>query len=151
MSIWGPGPFDNDDGADWFADFRDRPALQSIREALEEIADPSHVGYLDVTDAAEAVAAAEVLVNLLDRSGSDEASREQFDEFAEVLDIELELADERHIARLAQQAIDVIEIVLNDAENSELRQMWEEQAEDMPAWMAVMRALQQRLHRFAVP
>lgn len=151
MSIWGPGPFDNDDGADWFADLRDEPALKSIREALEEIADLAHVGYLEVTDGAEAVSAAEVLAELLGSPGDEPVLDEEHEELTEALSGEIKLEDWRKIKKLVQQAIDALEIVLNDAENSELRQMWEQQPEEMPAWTASMTTLQQRLHKIAVP
>lgn len=151
MSIWGPGPFDNDDGADWFADLRDEPKLQSVKVALEEISDPKHVGYLDVTDGAEAVAAAEVLAELLGFPGDDPVLDEEHEELAEALRGEIKLEDRRNIKKLVQRAIDALDVVLNDAENSELRQMWEEQAQEMPAWTAAMTTLQQRLHKVTVP
>jgi len=151
MSIWGPGPFDNDDGADWFADLRDEPALESIQEALEEISDPAHVGYLEVTDGAEAVAAAEVLAELLGSPGDDPVFDEELEEVAEALKKELTRESKRDIKKLVKQAIDALDIILNDTENSELRQMWEEQAEAMPAWTAAMTMLQQRLHKVDVP
>jgi hypothetical protein len=145
VSIWGPGPFDNDDGADWFADLRDEPKLQSIREALQEISAREHIGYLDVTDGAEAVAAAEVLAELLGSRGNEPVLDDELEEVAEALGDEIKLETPRDIKKLVQQAIDAIEIVLNDTENSELRQMWEQQAEDMPTWTAAMTTLQQRL------
>jgi uncharacterized protein YpuA (DUF1002 family) len=149
MSIWGPGPFENDDGADWFADIRDEPSLESIREAFEEIADPAHVGYIEVTDGAEAVAAAEVLAELLGSPGDDPVLDEELEELTEALKKELKRESKRDIEKLVKQAIDALEIVLNDTENSELRQMWEEQAEEMLAWTAAMTTLQQRLLKVA--
>jgi len=145
MSIWGPGPFDNDDGADWFADLRDEPQLQTICEALEEISDPAHIGYLEVTDCAEAVASAEVLAELLGSPGDEPVLDEEHKELSEALRDEIRREGRRNIGKLVQQAINAIEIVLNDAENSELRQMWEQEAEAMPDWTAAMAALQQRL------
>ena len=151
MSIWGTGPFENDDGADWFADLRDEPGLESIREALEEISDPAHVGYLDVTDGAEVIAAAEVLAELLGSPGDDPVLDEEHVELTEALRGEIKLEDRSNIKKLIQQAINALDIVLNDAENSELRQMWEEQAEELPGWTAAMTTLQQRLHEVVVP
>lgn len=150
MSIWGPGPFDNDDGADWFADIRDEPSLEMIREAIEEISDPHHVGYLEVTDGAEAVAAAHVLAELLGSPGDNPVFDDELEEVAETLKAEIEKEGKRDIQKLIKQAIDALEIVLNDTENSELRQMWEEQSEMMPQWVAAMTSLQQRLRRLAV-
>ena len=151
MSIWGPGPFENDDGADWFAELRDEPALESIRKTFEEISDPEHIGYLDVTDGAEAFAAAEVLAELLGSPGDDPVLDEEAEELAEALKKELKREGKRDIKKLVKRAIHALEIVLNDTENSELRQMWEEQAEEMPAWTAAMTALQERLRKVGVP
>ena len=149
MSIWGPGPFDNDDGADWFAELRDEPQLQSIKAALDEVAHPEHFGYHDVADGAEAIAAAEVLAELLGSAGADPALTDEHEDVIEALREELALEDRPDIKRLVQQAIDAVEIVLNDAENSELRQMWEQEPEGMPAWKTTMTSLQQRLQKVA--
>ena len=147
MSIWGPGPFDNDDGADWFSDLRAEPALCLIRDAIEEISGPAHVGYLEVTDGAEVVAAAEVLAELLGSPGDDPVLDDELEDLAESLRRELERESKRDVQKLVKQAINALEIILNDAENSELRQMWEEQAGEMPAWTEAMITLQQRLHK----
>lgn len=151
MSIWGPNPFENDDATDWIADLRDEPSLDVIKQAIEEIAEPAHIGYIEVTDGAEAVAAAEVLAELLGSPGDNPVLNEETQQFAEILRGAIEREDRRNIEKLAQQAIDSIEIVLNDTEDSELRQMWEEQPEEMPAWITVMTALQRRLREIAVP
>jgi hypothetical protein len=151
MSIWGPGPFDNDDGADWFAELRDEPQLQSIREAVLEVSDPEHIGYHDVADGAEAIAAAEVLAELLGSPGDDPVLTDEHEEVTEALREEIKLEARKDIKRLVQQAVDAIEIVVTDEENSELRQMWEEQPDEMPAWVMAMRTLQQRLRTAAIP
>ena len=151
MSIWGPGPFENDDAADWFADLRDEPSLDLIKQVLAEIAEPAHIGYIEVTDGAEAVAAAEVLAELLGSPGDEPVLDEETEELAETLRDAIKREDRRNIKKLAQTAIDSIEIVLNDTEDSELRQMWEEQPEEMPAWITAITALQQRLREITVP
>lgn len=150
MSLWGPGPFDNDDGADWFADLRDEVSLESIREALEEITEPGHVGYLDVADGAEAIAAAEVLAELLGSPG-DEAilNEEEHADMVKALKKELKNETKRDLKKLVKQAIQALDIIVNDTENSELRQMWEEQADMMPQWTAATTTLLNRLRTFA--
>ncbi|HMW21853.1 MAG TPA: DUF4259 domain-containing protein [Burkholderiaceae bacterium] len=145
MSAWGPGPFENDDGSDWFADLRDEPSLKMIRGAFKEISDPAHVGYIEVTDGAEAIAAAEVLAELLGSLGDDPVLDDELDELAETLKAELKRENGRDIKRLVKQAIDALEVVLNDEENSELRQMWNEQAEELAVWTEAVISLQERL------
>lgn len=150
MSIWGPGPFENDDGADWFVDLRDEPSLDSIAEALDEVSDAAHIGYVEVTDAAEAIAAAEVLAELLGSPGDEFALGEGHEQVVEALQSELQGQSGPDIRTLIKQAIDALEVILNDVENSELRQMWEEDAEGMAAWAGAMIRLQQRLRLIAV-
>jgi hypothetical protein len=151
MSIWGSGPFENDDSADWIADLRDEPSLQSIREALDEITDFSHIGYIEVTDGAEAVAASEVLAELLGSPGEDPVLNEELNELAEALKAQLKRESKRDIQILVKQALDALDIILNDAENSELRQMWDENIEAMPLWTEAITKLQLRLLNFNVP
>ena len=73
------------------------------------------------------------------------------EEAAEALSEEIKLEDRRNIRKLVQQAIDAVEIILNDPDNSELRQLWEKEPEDMPAWTAAMTTLLQRLQKVAIP
>lgn len=149
MSIWGPGPFDNDDGADWFADLRDEPSLGAVRAAVEPLADPQFVGFIEMVDGAEAVAAAEVLAELLGAPGDEPVLGDEHEDLAEALKAELQALQPRERHRLVRQALDALDAVLNDRENSELRQLWEEQGDLLPEWSAAMAALQQRLQRFA--
>jgi hypothetical protein len=149
VSIWGPGPFDNDDGADWFAELRDEPLLEKVREALQEVADSDHFGYHDVADGAEAIAAAEVLAELLGSPGNEPVFTDEHEEVTDALRKEISLEDRRDLKKLAQLAVDAVGIVVNDTENSELRQLWDEQADLMPDWTAAMTMLQQRLQKIA--
>src|SRR6516225_8199058 len=102
MSIWGPGPFDNDDGADWFAELRDEPKFETVHEALQDIANPEHIGYIDVADGAEAVAAAEVLAELLGSPGDNPVFGDELEDIFEALRAEMKLEDRRDIKRLVQ-------------------------------------------------
>ena len=111
MSLWGPGPFENDDGADWFAEFRDEPQLESIRAALKEVAHPEHFGYHDVADGAEAIAAAEVLAELLGSPGDEAVFDEDDDEHQEAVETvteEVKREDPRDLKKLVQRAIDAL-------------------------------------------
>jgi hypothetical protein len=142
MSIWGPHTFENDDAADWIAELEEDPALSALQEALSEVSDPAHIGYLDVTDCCEAVAAAEVLTEILGVPGAEP----QLDpEEAATLKTELEREKPREQTRLLQQALSAIAIVVHDYENSELRQLWQQNAAGMPEWLGAMEDLQRRL------
>ncbi|NAS24896.1 DUF4259 domain-containing protein [Herbidospora sp. NEAU-GS84] len=62
MGTWDIGPFDNDSAADWCGDLHDTPAAErpaALRAALAVAADNDD--YLDVDDAASAIAAAAIV------------------------------------------------------------------------------------------
>jgi hypothetical protein len=142
MSIWGPGPFENDDGADWFAELLDKPRVELIRDALEEVSDPTHAGFIDLVDCCEAVAAAEVLVELLDTSTKEPELPEEEAEYLKA-ELQAESPPARH--GLVEHALTAVELVVNDEENSELRQIREDDAEGLAQWIAAMKDLQTRL------
>jgi hypothetical protein len=142
MSIWGPGPFENDDGADWVGDLLDQPDLELIREPLEEVSDPTHAGFIDLADCCEAIGAAEILAQLLDASASElELPAEQVGKLRAELDAESLAARQK----LIRDALTAVELVVNDEENSELRQALEDDAEGLAQWIKAMRDLQSRL------
>jgi hypothetical protein len=125
-----------------------------IREAFDEVAHPGRFGYHDVADGAEAIAAAEVLAELLGAPSGDpvfDDEDEDDEEAVEVLTEEIKREDPRDIRKLVQLAIDALGIILNDEENSELRQMWKEDPEGLEAWTAVMMTLQERLRKAVLP
>jgi Domain of unknown function (DUF4259) len=64
MGAWAEGAFDNDDAADWAAQFDgadQETGLRLIGDALRQAAQTSPDGYLDSDPGAQAVAAAELL------------------------------------------------------------------------------------------
>ena len=61
MGAWGVGPFDNDDAADWLAEFSEDPSLESVRIALEAVTDLGDSDYLEITECGAAIAAAEIV------------------------------------------------------------------------------------------
>ncbi|HVL07010.1 MAG TPA: DUF4259 domain-containing protein [Acidimicrobiales bacterium] len=59
MAVWGTGPFDNDDAADFVDELYERADLAPAREALAATMDSD--GWLEAPDGARAVAAAVVV------------------------------------------------------------------------------------------
>ena len=117
MGAWGLGPFDNDTACDWGYELdeaipSERPAV--LREALTEAA--GETGYLDYTEAAQAIAAAAVVAAhqpggpALDPVYSPDCLRTQG-----LLDIPADLVG------LSLSALDRVV-----AENSHWRELWEE-------------------------
>jgi len=129
MGAWGTGIFENDNALDWLYDLEERGADQ-LRATLFKTANyPGHE-YLDATDATEAVAAAAVVAGSLAVT-----QREALPENATAwLDSSGYYADYPMInaARLALGRI--------LADNSELRDLWEE-SEYFQAWMEDVRKL----------
>jgi hypothetical protein len=147
VSIWGPGSFENDDGADWFADLEENPRLELVQEALSEVAEPEHVGYLDAADCCQAIAAAEVLAEVVGVPGRETAlDAEAADRLREALARE-NVRDRR---KLLRQAVNALEVVLNDEENSELRHLWEEDGDRMQVWVETVKSLEYRLRKAVV-
>ena len=66
MSIWGAGAEENDDAADWLADLADEPTVVLLNEAFHEVLGLERDDYLEVTECANAVAAAHVVAQLFD-------------------------------------------------------------------------------------
>jgi hypothetical protein len=147
MSIWGSGPFENDDAADWFAELLDKPRLEVIREALEEVSDPTHAGFIDVTNCGEAVAAAEILAEIL---GAPADEPELPEEEAELLKADLQAMGLPAQQRLLEQALTAVDLIVNDEEHSELRQILNADTDGLPRWIAAMNDLQGRLVSFVV-
>ncbi len=66
MGAWGPGSFENDAALDWVLELNDAEDATPIDTALMNVADAEDE-YLDVDEASEAIAAAEVVAALAGR------------------------------------------------------------------------------------
>src|SRR5678816_3811771 len=64
VGAWGADSFENDDAADWVADFCDAPDQILIMNALSAIADLDSGEYLEAPDCSVGIAAAEVVAAL---------------------------------------------------------------------------------------
>jgi hypothetical protein len=113
---------------------------------LSEIADPEHVGYREIPECCEAVAAAQVLTELLAMSPIDP---DLTPETARKLAAEVARQDLQRTRKLLQDALVAVRIVSTDDENSELRQVWDEDPEQMVLWTAAMADLENRLRALA--
>jgi hypothetical protein len=70
MGTWAEGAFDNDDAADWAAQFDgadQETGLRLIEDALRQAVQESSGGYLDSDAGAQAMAAAELVTCLADQ------------------------------------------------------------------------------------
>ncbi len=151
MSVWGPGPFDNDDAADWLSELEDEreeeTGAELLEDAVSEVAAPENVGYVEIPEGAMAVAAAELVALLLGKPGGDKDILDQ--ETRASLSQEMERLDARRREQLVSQALTAVDRVLNDKENSELRQVLEGDEGMLSAWTSMMRDLHSRLRAIA--
>lgn len=145
MSIWGAGPFQNDDAADWLSELEEDPRLELVQKALSEVVDAADVGYVEIPECCAAGAAAEVLAELLGMPGKESLLEE---ETVEKLKGELDRLSVREKRKLMAQALVAVE-VLNDEESSELRQVMEQDEELVADWTTAMKNLESRLQIIA--
>lgn len=134
MGAWGTGSFDNDDAGDFLADVTDSGDLALIREVLDNVLTSTE--YVEAPDACQAIVAAEIVAASLGRATL--AAQQQQDLSRWLVNIRPKID-----ADLVAQAREALTMIL--AENSELRELWEE-TDDFAEWRALVNELGQQLH-----
>lgn len=142
MSIWGPKPSQNDDASDWLSEFLEAPGLDLLADALSEVADPAHVGYIEIPEGGIAIVAAEVLAQILGAHAEDSTLKP--DEVLPIVDL-VEDVEPLVVKRLVDQALVAVQRVMHDAEHSELRQVYDEDESGAEEWLEETQALVTRL------
>ncbi|QIN77634.1 DUF4259 domain-containing protein [Rubrobacter marinus] len=135
MGAWGPGIFENDDALDWVYGLGQARGPGPVSEALEAVVHDDG-GYLDASDCAMALAAAEVVAASAGSPGPglpEEAAAWVREHGATV---------ESGASALAVRAARAV----RDAPGSELRELWEESGE-AGEWYAAVDGLVSRLGR----
>lgn len=127
---WGVGSFENDDAADWSSACSQSLGIGPVVRALNDVFSP---GYLEAPQAAEAIAAAEVVAAALGRPS---------DNFPENLRRWLQRQPHDTLARLAGKAREAL-LRVQDPETSELAQLMAES--HAAQWRAELRELMRRL------
>ncbi len=128
MGAWGHNTIENDDALDWLGELTD---LRQITAAFAQIVDNVD-GYIDLTDASAALAAAEVVAALNGRP-----SRSLPDEARSWIH-----GKTKPDTGLLQQARTAVEQVLA---GSELEELWDEDGTNQSEWHAVVNDLKERL------
>ena len=132
MDTWGVGTFDNDDAADWLAELQatdDEADLQATFEAADD-----SEGYLEAPEGARILCACELIAALTGHAAPDlpEMAREW---------VEQHLAlDVSTLVPIARNGIDRVLAV-----DSELEELWRENAKEYPAWRQNVLTLKARL------
>jgi len=132
MGAWGPDAFDNDAACDW-AHQLEESGLSLITEALAAVVEAENE-YLDADRGSEALAACEVLARLRGNRGAETPDTETVDAWVRSQSTK----PGPELLALAEQAIDRLL-----GENSELRDLWDGDAE----WLAALADLKGRLRR----
>jgi hypothetical protein len=122
--------FDNDDAADFLADFADDPNEVVLLEALITAAEEE--GYLEADTAAHALAAAEIVAAWQGQPGADFP-----EDLREVAD-ELDVSDEDELTELARRAVEAV------LKRSELLELWQD-SKELPQWQQTQQDLLKRL------
>jgi len=131
MGDWGHDSFDNHDAGDWQCDLVETSDMSAISEALNGVTDDAE-DYLEAPECSMAIAAAEVVAAL---HGKPSTTLPE--------DVRAWVGDKpKPDAQLTAKAIKAIFAVLND---SELKELWEENEEDYPKWVAVLNDLKSRI------
>lgn len=130
MSAWSTGTFDNDDAMDWLVELQatdDEAFLQATLEAAGE-------RYLEAPDGARILCACELVAALIGQAASElpEMAREWVEQHP-VLDVHA----------LLPIAMDGLDRVL--AMDSELEELWRENADEYTAWRQNVLTLKARL------
>ncbi|WP_210491725.1 DUF4259 domain-containing protein [Patulibacter sp. SYSU D01012] len=164
MGAWGPGHLENDDAADWLADFEEEPTVAMVTAALEAVVEER--GFVDAPLACEALAACEAIAAAVghpvaDGTAAPDGAPSGDGPAGGALPAR---AGEDHVERLVRLTADLPELVdqvplalralpvVVDAGRSELAQLWAEaDADDGRSgdigWLLAVMDVRERLQR----
>jgi len=134
MGCWAINSFGNDDAADWVSELTDASDLSPVQSAIAAVLTVDG-GYLEAPDASQALAAAEVIAAALGNAGPAASSQEELIEWLGRVKPEPGEA-------LVEQATQAIDRIL--AEESELRELWED-TDEYAEWKNDVESLRGRL------
>ena len=135
MGAWSADTFGNDDACDWAYGLENVNDLSLLESTLDTLL--SHgTEYVEAPEASEALAAIEAIARLQGNWGERNAYTEPVDEWVEKTKLQPSAA-------LTKKAHLVIERIL--AENSELKELWQE-SEEYEAWQAFVAELKSRVN-----
>ena len=134
MGAWSVDAFGNDDAGDWAEELEGAQDLSPIQAAVDAVL---AVGdeYLEAPEASRALAAIEVLARLGGNPGEKSA-------YTDVVDNWISSTDLKPTVELVDKAQAAIVRIL--AENSELKELWED-SDDYDAWTASVDDLRTRV------
>lgn len=134
MGAWGADSFENDDAADWVADFCDAPDQAVIVNTLSAVAHLDAGEYLEASDCCVGIAAAEVVAALKG------APNPNLLETTRTCLSSLKFKAEPGLIALALKTTERIKT------NSELKELFDE-SENPEEWYQAIGNLEERLNR----
>lgn len=141
MSIWGARAQDNDDAADWLSELEEEPTIVALNDAFDEVLSLDRDEYLEVTETAQALVAAEVAAQTFDPvpayAGLSVESLQALRDLAAKL-------DRRAAHSLVSRALRALRLAVN-AKRSELFELMQEDQATFEDWKHQCRALNTRL------
>ena len=132
MGAWGAGIYDNDDAADWSAEVGER-GFSAVEAALDAVLGVDHV---EAPDGTYALAAADVVARLASGRGEDSPYCEDIVNWVEAN----AGAPADSLIVKAQQAVERVR-----GNDSELAELWSENASSVTEWLATLADIEQRL------
>lgn len=135
MGTWAVDSFGNDDAADWAFGLKNVKDLSLVEATLDK-AIATAGEYLEAPDAAEALAAIEVIARLQGNWG-------ERSPYSEPADIWVESNNFVPTGDIVSKAHRVLDLILG--ENSELQELWHE-SDEHSDWVASVVDLQSRVH-----
>ena len=132
MGAWGPGIYENDDAADWSAEVAES-GLGAVESALDAAIDAE---YIEAPEGACALAAADVVARLVSGRGENSA-------YCEDIVAWVEANASAPPASLVAKARTALERV--KGADSELAELWSEDAESLSQWAASVAEVESRL------
>ncbi len=130
---WDVGAFDNDDALDWIIEATEASNIGPVRDALERVVNGP--GYIQVTEANRALAAAEVVAAL--NGNANPMLPDELDAWIDANDLETDT----ELTMLAKHAV----LLVLDLKTSELAQLWADAPQMSEVWNAEMAELSSRL------
>jgi hypothetical protein len=127
MGAWGHLFDENDDAADWLADFEDSPNWATVDEALAV----TQANYIEAPNASNALAAAEVVAAGLGKASS--RLEAGITEWASA-----------HSTDAASRRVQAVAALTAIRDNSELQELWQE-AEEYADWQTSVNETLSRL------
>lgn len=148
MSIWGPGVAENDDAADWLDEFLDEPSITALNDAFDDVIGQPAGEYLEVTEGANAVVAAQVVSEIFLNPGEQALlDAEEDEEAIAQLKKALKKLHPGSRLHLVERAMQALTLVAYNEDHSELQELMHEHEPTQVLWRQTIFDLERRLQQ----